>query len=69
MVIYKNTLSDDRPLDIEFTETRVFVAKNIHQIELDFGEEKRMEYEFDYIEYTYEEYEQLSSQEIPEEEE
>ena len=61
MIEYKDTRSAERPAEVDIKETKVFVATNIHTVEVndyDMSDEPttRIEYEFDYIEYTKDEY-------------
>ena len=60
---YKNTRSSIEPQGIEFTETKVFVAKNIQLITSTVEDKDIQEYQYDLIEYDKDEYIKLISDE------
>ena len=54
---YRNTYSTVEPQSIEFTETKVFVANNVHQINtIDERDREVTYYVYDLIEYNTQEY-------------
>lgn len=59
MIDYGKVRGAVRPNEIEMTNTKVFVASNIVPFEQNFGEESISGYEYDYKEYTKDEYIQL----------
>ena len=59
MIDYGKVRGAVRPNEIEMTNTKVFVASNIVPFEQSFGEESISGYEYDYKEYTKDEYIQL----------
>ena len=53
---YGLTRSADKPLEVEITETKVFVATNIHQVTTTMEDQEVTEYEFNYAEYDKNDY-------------
>lgn len=56
MINYGKMTSTTRPLDIQITDTSVFIAKNIEEVEKDFEGVILHTYVYDYIGYTKDEY-------------
>lgn len=56
MKVYSPTYSFIEPQNIEFTETKVFVASNIQQITRNFEGEEKQCYSYTLTEYTKDEY-------------
>lgn len=59
MTLYKGTRSMGRPQPLDITETRVFIATDIHEVTvpgMEDGEEGHIEYEYDLAEYDKDEY-------------
>lgn len=59
---YGKVQSSTQPPEIEFTETKVFVASNIEAFTQSLGGYEESGYEYDYVEYNKDEYIQLLSQ-------
>lgn len=59
---YGKVQSSAQPSEIEFTETKVFVASNIEAFTQNLGGYEENGYVYDYIEYNKDEYIQLLSQ-------
>lgn len=55
------TRSTVRPQDVEVTESKVLVASNIHEVTVTMEDETVTEFEFNYLEYTKDEYIHLLS--------
>ena len=53
MKVYEKTQSGTYPIEVEITSSKVFLAKNIKEIE---GPEGEKLYEFDYVEYEKDEF-------------
>lgn len=53
---YGKVYSMSRPPEIEITGTTIFIASNIHPFEKDLEGQSVMGYEYDYTEYTKDEY-------------
>ena len=63
MINYGKIQSSERPQDIEITESKVFTAENIIPYEKEIDEHFVQGFEYDYKEYTKDEYIQLMSEE------
>lgn len=61
MKAYGKTRSAVKPLEIELTETKVFVATDIEQVTVTMDGQEYTEYEFDLVEYDKDEYIKLIS--------
>lgn len=59
---YGKVQSSTQPPEIEFTETKVFVASNIESFSQNLGGYEENGYTYDYVEYNKDEYIQLLSQ-------
>lgn len=61
---YGTQKSAVKPLEVEITETKVFVASNISQVQLESmeGQEAGSEYQFELVEYDKDEYIHLISE-------
>lgn len=62
MKIYSPTYSLNLPQDVEITETKVFIAKDIHQVERQFEDTIEQCYCYSLIEYDKDEYLKLLTQ-------
>lgn len=56
MISYKNVRSNDKPQDIEITETQVFLAKNIEEYSEIIEDHEVSGYKYDYFIYTKDEF-------------
>jgi len=63
MINYGRIQSSERPQEIEITESKVFIAKNITPYEKEIDEHFIQGFEYDYKEYTKDEYIQLMNEE------
>ena len=63
MINYGRIQSSERPQEIEITESKVFIAKNITHYEKEIDEHFIQGFEYDYKEYTKDEYIQLMNEE------
>lgn len=59
---YGKVQSLNRPQEIEIKESKVFIASNIQPYSATIGEYEETGYEYDYIEYTKDEYIQYLSE-------
>ena len=64
MRILGKTYATTPPKPVEITETKVFVAENVQEVETQTEEGQQIQYEFDYIEYELYEYLAIMQQEI-----
>lgn len=64
MRILGKTYATTPPKPVEMTETKVFVAENVQEVETQTEEGQQIQYEFDYIEYELYEYLAIMQQEI-----
>lgn len=62
MINYGKIQSSERPQEIEITNTKVFVAENVIPYEKEVDEHFIHGFEYDYKEYTKDEYIQLMSE-------
>lgn len=53
---YGKVYSASRPQEVEFTATSVFIASNIEPYTREMDEDMEEGYEYDYVEYTKDEY-------------
>ena len=56
MKTYELTYSSNPPKEVEITETKVFIAKNIQQVERQFEDTIEQCYQYTLIEYNKDEY-------------
>lgn len=56
MISYENVCSNDKPQDIEITETQVFLAKNIEEYSEIIEDHEISGYKYDYFIYTKDEF-------------
>lgn len=56
------TRSVDKPQEVEVTEGKVLVASKIHQVTVQMEDTETTQYEFNYVEYTKDEYIHLLSE-------
>lgn len=56
MISYKNVHSNDKPQDIEITDTQVFLAKNIEEYSEVIEDHEVSGYKYDYFIYTKDEF-------------
>lgn len=56
MISYENVCSNDKPQDIEITETQVFLAKNIKEYSEIIEDHEISGYKYDYFIYTKDEF-------------
>lgn len=59
---YGKVQSHNRPQDIEIKESKVFIASNIEAYSATIGGYEETGYEYDYVEYSKDEYIQLLAQ-------
>lgn len=59
---YGTQRSAVQPLDVEVTQTKVFVASDIQEVEVTMEEETHTEYEFNLVEYDKDEYIKMISE-------
>lgn len=59
---YGKVQSHNRPQEVEIKESKVFIASNIEAYSATVGEYEETGYEYDYIEYTKDEYIQYLSE-------
>lgn len=63
MINYGKIQSSERPQEIEITESKVFIAENITPYEKEIDEHFIQGFEYNYKEYTKDEYIQLMNEE------
>ena len=56
MISYENVCSNDKPQDIEITDTQVFLAKNIEEYSEVIEDHEVSGYKYDYFIYTKDEF-------------
>lgn len=59
MINYGKVKSTAMPQEIEITETKVFLASNVHEYEVKIDDHVLAGYEYEYVEYDKNEYLQL----------
>lgn len=62
MINYGKIQSSERPQEIEITDAKVFIAENINPYEKEVDEHFIQGFEYDYKEYTKDEYIQLMNE-------
>lgn len=59
---YGTQRSTVRPLDVEVTQTKVFVASDISEVQVTMEEDEHTEFEFNLVEYDKDEYIKMISE-------